>query len=1172
MKAQTQILKPGLAFLRAAAIGCLIIILASAQASATPPDNPLGQQGLNGEEQDTRFYAAGELVVKLVVHDSTSISFVNDDYGTEVLRYLYQLRSYLLTTDYEGDLEALAAEIEEDTLVESAQPNYLVDPLQPVQGSFPFSDEHNEGSYDDQFASQTLNLPTAHTMSQGAEVTVAVIDGGVDFDHPVFVGTVESGWDYIDEDNYSYDEPGGDNSGHGTFVAGVVHLVAPEAAIRAYRVTEISGESHGYIVAEAIMQAVQDGCQVINLSMALTAEHHIIADAIAFARDRDVTVVAAAGNGQSDIPVYPASDPNVLAVAALDDQNILADLSRYGNHVDLCAPGIDVYCPYQNDGFAWWGGTSFAAPFVAGQAALIVSRTPGREPSWIEVRNLVKSTAQDLDIVNPDYIGKLGAGLIDPVAALRTFPQVDTGWISPTEHFLQVPEWDSLFLEAKVGVFSTNAPAKFFVSLLDEPNFVRILTDSGYTDDSLVFIYDSGGLPVGNYVDTLLIQIEGVDNGPFLSVATLSVVPNSTLETYVTPDTLHFQAVEGATYAVMLEDCAYLLSKNAPEPYYAWVNDNPYLFTYIQDSVGLTGDSVCVLVNPSGHMVGTYYNEVVYWVESAADSIAVLTVCLEVTPNPVTDSAWLMLPADLHFEIGEATEIIYSESAGIYSTNGPAAYTGSIPGGAKFTTLLNPTGMTLPPGSHAPQQFTFTVEAGDLPQGFYADTVVVEVEGVPGRNYFILTLTVTDPTASDSAWVTHGDLNFTLPAGTYDSTYTAVSLLSSNAPAAYTVNYSDSDVVYFTNPHFAYPINSSGLTPDSIGFLILVGDLAPGVHVDTLVFDVEGVAHDPFAVFTLTVTGDTPTTDSAWVQHGDLSYTLEEKSFGFASGSVSLFSSNAPAAYTVSFPPDYTGSPISPLFTTLQNNSGTTNDSVNFSVTVGALSPGTYRDTLIFEVVGVPGFEYAVITLTVTPMPGGGDSAWVYPDTLVIDIPFGSPDTMYACFYLGSTNAPAPFTAWVDDTMMIGTWFTQVTGFTGDTVCYTVPTANVFGGVLCDPVLFYVEGVAEPIVQIVCTNKEMGSDTLPAPGLAVNQNYPNPFNPDTRISFSLGKASRVQVTVYNVLGQKVVTLLDDHMPAGPHDVSWSGTDANGNGVAGGIYFYRISTVDYNETRKMVYLK
>lgn len=1282
MKPIIQTKKRGTAFVRSAVAGCLVLILAAA-ALATPPSEPLKEfQSHDGEVNEALNYSPGELVVRLTLQDSISISPINDRFGTEVLHYLYQLRSYLLTTDYPGDLEELAAEIEEDTLVEIAHPNYLIDPLQPVQGSFPFSDEQNEGSFDDQTAAHTLSLPGAHTISQGAGVTVGVLDGGVDFDHPVFEGAVESGWDYIDDDGYAYDEPGGDNTGHGTFVAGVVHLVAPEATIRAYRVTEVDGESHGYVVAEAIMQAVADGCDVINLSMALMAEHGIIKDAIAYARSHDVVVIAAAGNGHSYVPVYPASDPNVLAVAALDDENRLADLSRFGSHVDLCAPGINVYSPYQNDKFAWWGGTSFAAPFVAGQAALIISRAPGR-PTWTEVRDLIESTAENLDDLNPDYAGMLGAGLINPVGALEALPDVDSGWIDPTEHFVQGIVWDSLYWRAAISVSSTNAPARFYASVIDEPSFVWIETDSGYTNDSVVFYFDGLGKPVGNYVDSILVEIEGVSNGPFICVVTMSVVANPSSDTYIVPDTLYFTAIEGNNYAVMLEGCAYLMSPNAPEMYYAWVSDSPYQFTFIQDSVGLTGDSVCVLVNPGGHTAGTYYNEVVYWIESAEDSIATLTVCLDVfADTTATDSVWLSLPDDLDYEIKEGTEIIYSGSAGIYSTNAPAAYTGSIPGGAKFTTLLNPTGMTLPAGSHAPEQFGFTVEAGTLAQGFYADTVVIEVDDIDGFVYFILTLTVTDPNAPDSswvtygdldlsvplgtedtvmsfvklfssnapapyeirhsdsnyialyglfflrpdhytgmtndsigiiinpvdrapgvyqeglifdvegvdadirvfftltvtdpnapdtAWVTHGNLEYTIPVGTYDSVFTDVNLYSSNAPAAFNVNYSDSDIVYFTNPHFAYPLVTSGFTNDTITFQIAIGDLPVGTHTDTLVFEVEGVETFPYAVFTLHVVEGPQPGDSAWVVPIHQSFTLEEQSFGFDDGSVEVFSSNAPAAFTVSFPPDLSGSPMSSRFTTLVDTSGTTDGVVNFNVTVGALGPGTYIDTLIIDVEGVADPALAFLTLTVTPIPGG-DSAWIYPDTLVINIPPGGPDTIYRCFELGSINAPAYFHTWIDDTMMIGTWFTEMTGYTGDTLCYVVPTANVVEGAYCAPVFFYIDGIDEPVIQFVCTYNYGWGDSIPAPAFEVSQNYPNPFNPMTNISYSLNRAGHVELVVYNVLGRKVVTLVDEHQPAGPHTVTWNGIDAQGNNVAGGIYFYRVSTAEFKVTRKMLYLK
>jgi methionine-rich copper-binding protein CopC len=89
---------------------------------------------------------------------------------------------------------------------------------------------------------------------------------------------------------------------------------------------------------------------------------------------------------------------------------------------------------------------------------------------------------------------------------------------------------------------------------------------------------------------------------------------------------------------------------------------------------------------------------------------------------------------------------------------------------------------------------------------------------------------------------------------------------------------------------------------------------------------------------------------------------------------------------------------------------------------------------------------------------------------------------------------------------------------------------------------------------------------------ALAQNYPNPFNPSTEISFSLPVASQVQLTVFNVLGQKVTTLLDEQMAAGEHTVTWDGHNSDGASVSSGVYFYRISANSFSQTKKMMMLK
>jgi hypothetical protein len=356
-----------------------------------------------------------KLVIQL--EPGYSINSINEQFGTEVDRHLPQLDIYLLHCLTSPDLDSLSDEIEALSEVKFCHPNYLIDPLQPVQGSLPITDYSGTGDYFGQAAVDLLNLEGAHSLSTGAGVTTAILDGGVSYTHPVLTGWVTSGYDYVDDDADALDEPGGANSGHGTFVAGVVHLVAPDADIRVYRVTDIEGESNGYVVAEAILQAVDDGCRVINLSMVTMDEHNAIREAVEYAKANDVVTVVAAGNMQGDSACYPASDANTIAVAAVDSLGLLADFSNYGGYVDVCAPGVSIYAPYQDDNYAWWGGTSFASPFVAAEATLIISMAPVL--SWQQVTNAIIGTATNIDAANAGYVGMLGAGVINPWGSLQ---------------------------------------------------------------------------------------------------------------------------------------------------------------------------------------------------------------------------------------------------------------------------------------------------------------------------------------------------------------------------------------------------------------------------------------------------------------------------------------------------------------------------------------------------------------------------------------------------------------------------------------------------------------------------------------------------------------------------------------------------------------------------------
>ena len=358
-------------------------------------------------------FVADQLVCRTVAPQV--IDTINGLYGTTLTQFLPLGNSYLLQTQAGADVKALAAEIALNHDVVYCEPNFLLDAPEPVQSSQPFLDQQQVGTYPDQEAAQTLELSSAHSTSTGQSVTVGVVDAGMTVSHPAFDGSAVSGFDYVAL-NTTVTDPGGSAAGHGTFVAGVVNLMAPESEIRAYRVLDTAGTGNGFTVAEAVLQAVADGCKVVNLSIVMNGKHSTLDDAIEYARDNGVLVVAAAGNDSAEVERFPAEDSYTLAVAGLDSTNVKADFSNWNGKVDISAPSTQIYAPFMDTSYAWWDGTSFATPFVAGLAALLWEVHP--EASVDQVRNAITMTAINVDSINPTYENGLGAGLIDPPAAI----------------------------------------------------------------------------------------------------------------------------------------------------------------------------------------------------------------------------------------------------------------------------------------------------------------------------------------------------------------------------------------------------------------------------------------------------------------------------------------------------------------------------------------------------------------------------------------------------------------------------------------------------------------------------------------------------------------------------------------------------------------------------------
>src|ERR1700737_1516524 len=233
-----------------------------------------------------------------------------------------------------------------------------------------------------QYALAPLRLPEAHTLAHGAHVTIAVIDSGIDLKHPELAGAISDSFDAL-----------GSKEGphvHGTGIAGVIvahaRLMgsAPAAnivAIRAFATAPSGAESTSFVVLKALDYAASHGAQIVNMSFA-GPKDALIERGIAAAASKGIVMVAAAGNaGPKSPPLYPAANPNVIAVSATDAHDKLFAASNRGSHIAIAAPGADIFLPAPDGKYQITSGTSFSAAYVSGIAALIMERNPALKPN-----------------------------------------------------------------------------------------------------------------------------------------------------------------------------------------------------------------------------------------------------------------------------------------------------------------------------------------------------------------------------------------------------------------------------------------------------------------------------------------------------------------------------------------------------------------------------------------------------------------------------------------------------------------------------------------------------------------------------------------------------------------------------------------------------------------------
>lgn len=337
-----------------------------------------------------------------------------------------------------GGVDAVISELSQQTGVVYVEPNYYVSSTEIVP---------NDPGWGNQYNMTAIRAPAGWALNTGAVwVTIAILDTGVDLSHPDLFVRILPGYDFVNNDNDPQDD-----HGHGTHVAAIaaastnngegVAGVNWGANILPVKVLNSSATGTYANVAAGIVWATENGAQVINLSLGGPAPSFVLNDAVNYAYQRGVILVASTGNAGAPSVLYPAAYDPVIAVGATDSGNNLAGFSNYGPEVDVVAPGVNIYSAFPGGGYGYRSGTSMSAPHVSGLAALLWG-IPGNGPA--RIRALIESNA--LDLGSPGWDVFFGSGLIQMDAAilpaLPTATPEATKTLDPTQTNVPLQEID----------------------------------------------------------------------------------------------------------------------------------------------------------------------------------------------------------------------------------------------------------------------------------------------------------------------------------------------------------------------------------------------------------------------------------------------------------------------------------------------------------------------------------------------------------------------------------------------------------------------------------------------------------------------------------------------------------------------------------------------------------
>ncbi len=1220
----------------------------------------------------------GELIVK-IKHDTplsvaqngagfrtgiAELDLIASRHGAQYARTLFAGRNdspllrntFLIRIVPPYDFQAAVRAFYESDLVELIDLNYLL----------PVTVTPNDPDYVNQWGLPKISAPQGWDQSQGSGgVVIAIVDTGVDWDHPDLAANIWNnsgeipgngvdddgngfiddvrGWDFltatsnaaIGEDGDTRDNNPMDFDGHGSHCSGIASAVTDNGigvaglgwncSIMPVRAGYQATDGHGYVMladaADGIQYAADNGAKAINLSFG-SGTGTILVNAVQYAYNLGAVTCYAAGNANDQDAGSLGNLLTTLAVAATNSSDQKASFSSYGSWVDVSAPGVSIRSTVV-DSYAYYNGTSMAAPHVAGLAGLIFSVNNSLTPA--QVTAIIKDNTDNIDAQNPSYIGLLGTGRINAAAALLAVSGSD------------------------VFVVYNDGGAPLVVSNIDSPQSWLSASPSSFTvaaggNQTVSVVVDWNQLGGSQVTGQLQVWSNDPDENP-VTVDILAIPcdePDQMISGYVRyPDgvgipgvTMTFSGLgqvstNGSGYYDRMvpygwsgrvtpsKDCwefspEYIDYANVTTPQsnqnYTGIPITYSLSGYVRDSTGagiqgvtMTGlpcpDEItdangfyrcavpcgwsgtvtpvkqdCSFTPPSRSYVNvhTSMSDQDYEGECGPTScdpgfeVAMVTGSPgSVVGVPVIANGMQSTPiGGLEFHLTYLVDCLGFVGFGTGYLDG-ATVNGT--GGEVhivWEDFMNP--ITVPDGD-AIDTIWFNVlgsEGDTCEMCWLSGNEVVDPVGdpIPGLGYCCGSVIVEETTHSIEGNVVYYDMVKKMPGVTVDLAGGAVANTVTDAAG-----------------HYAFTDLASGnyvVTPSH-------GANDPGVSVADIIKIRRHLAVlDPFTsgyqLIACDVNCDCRCSVSDIIKMRRYLAVLDT----LPCGNWAFVDSSYPVSTTDWCPvPDLITTTLSTFDQTDSSFVGVRKGDVNNTWSPSAAATA-----------GRQGDAHATageMTLTMNDVSATGETV-----TLPVILGRGTPvagvelhlqfDPQYLAFAGLKSEVMNDVTMSHDESSVHLVW--ENLGQPIDLATERI-LADFEFTLLNEPDEFteveitsaeLVDESGTPFALLRQNGRVLASsgvvdETLPG-DFWLGQNYPNPFNPETDIAFYLPRQANVTLAIYNMLGQHVTILASGQLAAGLHTVHWDGRDASGRLVSSGIYLYRLNSSEFTESRKMLLLK